>query len=92
MLIADQQDKDLGILKFGNPYNFTYTLTNTSDDVINIDSLSVGCSSCTTVSIDRQIIGSKEDSILRATFIPGSTGINLKNISVGYSINQIPSN
>lgn len=92
MLTPDQQDKDLGTLKFGSPYIFTYNLTNASDKPANIVKLSVGCSSCTTVRIDKQTINPGERGVLTATFTPGSTGINLKNISLAYNINGIPMN
>ncbi len=90
MLQPNQEQLDLGTLKFGVPHNFTYTLTNTSDKVVNIDKVHVGCASCTTVSLNKTKASPGEDILINGVFTPGSTGINMKNVSIDYIINDIP--
>lgn len=92
MLTPDQQDKNLGTLKFGKPHNFTYTLTNLGGNTANIVKLSMGCSSCTTAGINTNKVEPGQTATVSATFTPGSTGLNAKNISVAYNINGVPLN
>lgn len=84
MLVANQQSINLGKLKFGMPYNFTYTITNTGSNPVVIDKLSVGCSSCTKAHTDTAAISPGNSTIIHVTFTPGSTGMQSKNIVVNY--------
>lgn len=92
MLVTSQQDMNLGTLKFGKPYNFTYTLTNTSTSIATIMKVSAGCQSCTTASAENKEVKPGGDVTIKATFTPGSTGINVKTISVAYNINGVQLN
>lgn len=90
MLTTNQPEIDLGTLKFGKAYNFVYKLTNISSTNANIDRLVIGCQACTTATIDKKIIPPGTSAEISATFTPGSTGINVKNLSVLYNVNNNP--
>lgn len=84
MLVADQQMKSLGKLVYGKPFDFTYTLTNDSTEVIVIQGLTVGCGSCTKAFTSQTSIAPLGNTIINVTFTPGSTGKQSKNINVSY--------
>jgi hypothetical protein len=88
MLVADNQEKDLGTLKFGKAHNFTYNLTNNSTSSVQITKLVKGCGSCTKASINHSSISPNSNAIINVEFTPGSTGINKKTIQVLYNDNQ----
>lgn len=85
MLVVDVQEKDLGNLKFGKPHNFNYIITNSGDTIITVTKLLLGCQSCTTASISKQVIGVGQSSSIDVTFTPGSTGIQNKSLIVQYT-------
>lgn len=85
MLIANKEELDLGTLKFGVPYSFKYVLTNNSEESITITKLILGCNSCTKAYCERSVVGPHESTDINVTFTPGSTGMNLKKISVQYT-------
>jgi hypothetical protein len=85
MLTATQSEINLGHLKFGEPYNFHYTLKNVSDQEITITRLIVGCSACTTAHVTNPIVAPGGTVDVSATFTPGSTGLNSKSIDVAYT-------
>lgn len=85
MLVADEQEKLLGNLKFGVPHNFKYIITNSGDKTIIITGLVLGCNSCTKASVAKQILGVGQSTEIDTTYTPGATGISTKNINVQYS-------
>lgn len=91
MLVANQQELDLGRLKFGQPYSFKYVLTNKSDSEVKITKLVVGCASCTKAYTETPIVRAGGSTEVNATFTPGSTGPANKNISVAYTTGGHPS-
>lgn len=89
MLVADNEIKMLGTLKFGVTKNFTYTLTNNYNISVNIDKIAVGCNSCTKASIDKTVIPAGEQAIISVAFTPGSTGLASKNLSILYRTGNV---
>jgi len=85
MLVAKNQEINLGNLKYGVPHKFSFILTNEGSTDILINSVQVGCSSCTTASLTSSKIKPKEETKVNVVFTPGSTGINNKSISVLYN-------
>ena len=85
MLVAKQQELDLGTLKYGKPKNFFFELTNKSTEMVHINQVIVGCQACTTAYISTPDVKPGETFKVNATFTPGSTGINSKSISVTYN-------
>ena len=82
MLIATKNDLSLGELKFGKPHNFTYTIENQSDSDVTISKLQIGCTACTSATIDKYSLKPKEKAVVSVIFTPGSTGIQSKRITV----------
>jgi hypothetical protein len=85
MLKADQHEKFLGNLKFGEPHNFKYIITNSGDKTVVITKIVLGCNSCTKASIVKQVLGHNQDTELDVIYTPGSTGITSKDIIVQYN-------
>lgn len=82
MIKVNQQEINLGELKFGVPHSFKYVLTNVSDHSVHIDRIVLGCMACTTARASKTIIEPKETAEINAVFTPGSTGIANKTLSV----------
>lgn len=82
MLTATEPTKNLGSLKFGSPYDFQYEIVNSTDKMIQVDKVIVGCGSCTTASLHNKFIKPGDSAVLKATFTPGSTGNQLKTIQI----------
>lgn len=91
MLTTNQKELDLGHVKFGQPYNFKFTLKNSSKQEVHITKLVVGCQSCTTAYTNKPNVAPGETTDINVTFTPGSTGPNIKNISVNYTTGGHPS-
>lgn len=89
MLVPTQRTMDLGQLKFGKPYSFIYTVQNSSDKVVKINRMIVGCTSCTKASTTQTTIKPGETGIINVTYTPGKTGKSKKNIQVVYDTDQI---
>lgn len=90
MLSVTNDIIDLGKIKFGQPYDFKYTLTNKSDSAIQITNVIAGCSSCTTAKTNKNTLIKGEKTDVDVRFTPGSTGIQVKQVQVVHSINNIP--
>lgn len=85
MLQTNQQKKDLGSLKFGQPYTFFYEITNPTSTPVTVTKLVMGCNSCTKAFIENNIIPPNSSTKINVTFTPGSTGLQSKYIDVLYS-------
>ena len=90
MLVPDNKEMHLGNLKFGQPYNFKYSLKNTSAEEVKITKLIVGCSSCTTANTSNSIVAPGESTDINVTFTPGSTGATTKAVNVSYTVGGKP--
>jgi hypothetical protein len=84
MIKAKNNDINLGDLKFGKPYNFDFVITNTGTEAYMISNISVGCSACTTATLEKQTITVGESIKVHVEFVPGSRGINRKTITLTY--------
>ena len=89
MLSVNQQDINLGKLKFGVAHKFKYVLTNSGNNVLRISRITVGCDKCTTTACKATTLKPGENADLDVVFIPGSTGSNLKSISVIYDDKEL---
>lgn len=83
-MTASSTSKDLGTLPIGKPYNFTFELIASSHPS-HIDSISAGCSSCTTVQADKINVKPGETVILNVTFTPNALGYQTKFIHINYT-------
>lgn len=88
MLVANQQNINLGKIEQGKPHSFVYEITNTSNDRLAITNIVVGCGSCTTASSPVNELGPGEKTNVNVVFTPASTGLQLKKITVNYGIHQ----
>lgn len=82
MLVAKDNPKNLGKVKFGKPHSFTFCLENNGNQTITVDKLVVGCNSCTKASLKKTIIRPSESVLLDVVFTPGSLGDQKKFITV----------
>lgn len=87
MLITNQPEQDLGELKFGIAHNFKYVIQNIDGYSVDVTGISLGCTSCTTASVSKNIISPGEKADVNVVFTPGSTGINIKTLTIKYNIN-----
>lgn len=92
MLTVDNETKELGLLPFGKPFNFKYSLSNKGSEKVEVTKLVKGCGSCTKASCDKTIIEPNGTANINVTFTPGSTGINKKTIQVLYKIGPLTHN
>jgi hypothetical protein len=84
MLTTNQPLISLGRIKIGIPNNFKFRLTNTDSKPVVIESITVGCGSCTQASTDKVLVESSGTTNINVTFTPNSTGSQLKSITVHY--------
>lgn len=84
MLTVNQREIDLGLLRFGKTYNFKYVITNEHDKPVIINKVRSGCSSCTKAECNRRILAPAESADINVEFTPGSTGIQVKQVSVAH--------
>jgi hypothetical protein len=85
MLTTNNKEIQLGDIKFGVPYEFSYRLYNISKNPAIINSIVEGCKSCTKSSLTKDIIPSGDYAELKVVFTPGNLGKTLKGISVVYN-------
>lgn len=78
------QVTDLGRIKFGKPYSFKYILKNNGTKEVKINTLTVGCTSCTKASAAANKLGPTEETTINVVFTPGTLGKNRKSINVAY--------
>lgn len=88
MLVANQQLIELGKLRHGIPYRFSYTLKNEGPTKVTITKLHAGCSSCTKASIVGNVIDPGANSTVDVVFTPNSNGQQRRRITVNYNDNQ----
>lgn len=86
MLTTNTPVIDLGSLKYGQEFPFTYTVKNIGTSEIRISKLSVGCTSCTKASTKDSILSPGQEGTIEVVFTPGSTGLATKHISVNYGM------
>ena len=84
MLVAKNQEINLGTLRLGVAHHFQYELENKSAKDIYVDKIILGCHACTSASIRSNKIAPNETGTIEVTFTPGSTGNNSKSISIVY--------
>lgn len=89
MLVANNEEINLGNLPFGRGFNFKYVITNSGDKVINLKTITVGCGSCTKAYANKNVLAAGESGEIFVTFTPGSTGIQTKQITVTYTFGDI---
>lgn len=82
MLVAKDNPKSLGKVKFGKPHSFTFCLENTSSQTITIDKIVVGCNSCTKASLKQKVVPPYQSVLMDVIFTPGSLGNQKKFITV----------
>lgn len=87
-MIANQQELDLGKIKFGQPFKFNFTLTNTGKDSAIVTKLVTGCSSCTKASCRRTYVKPGSTTDIDVVFTPGSKGKQTKSVNVIYNHNE----
>lgn len=75
----------LGSLKYGVKYTFQVELKNTTNELIHINKLYVGCHACTTVDTPKPLVYPNDTTTINIHFTPGSTGVQSKQVSVAYS-------
>lgn len=82
MLKPDKSQILLGNLKYGQTYYFNYTLKNEYDKDLMIRKVYVGCSACTKVKIEKDVLSPGEVAILSVCFTPGSIGTQTKSVTI----------
>ena len=85
MLTTNNKELQLGDIKFGIPYEFSYKLYNVSEHDAVINTIVEGCKSCTKTTISKNIIPSGASADLNVVFTPGTLGKTLKGISIIYN-------
>jgi hypothetical protein len=85
MLIPNQQEVNLGNIKYGETKEFTYKLSNAGDKEVKINKVIRGCSSCTEASVGSSVVEVGGYTMLFVKYTPGSTGVSRKQIHVIYS-------
>lgn len=88
MLVPNQQKIELGNIDFGKPYDFDYILTNNSSNVVRINKIIVGCTSCTKASTKEYLIKPGKTTVINTTYTPGKTGPSTKHIQIIYDTTQ----
>ena len=88
MLKAKEVEKDLGIIKFGQIYNFEFDIENTLEKDMVINKLQVSCSSCTTATLPKKLKGLSK-SKMKVTYKPGVAGTASKWIDIIYDGDQV---
>lgn len=88
MLTPNQQNIELGKVKFGKDYNFYYIITNTYPEHVTLVRLAVGCSSCTTASCDKNVLLPGETAKVNVKFTPGSLGIASKYVDIQHLVGE----
>lgn len=85
MLVAKQNDLHLGEVKFGSQHNFSYYITNTGQQRVDLTSLTAGCGACTKAVISSNYLNPGQTIRMDVEFNPNSTGIGIKkNITLQY--------
>ena len=84
MLTTETPLVDLGVVKFGQVYKFSYKITNTGTEPIDITKLAVGCTSCTVATIRKKNIYPNQSEEVSVTFTPGSVKVHNKWVDVIY--------
>lgn len=92
MLVANQQEINLGNVQLNKSHNFKFVLKNTSDKEIKINKIVVGCNSCTIASMNSNTVAPGQSADLNVVFTPNSTGLNSKSITVFHTVNGSPVN
>jgi hypothetical protein len=75
-------------LTLGNKVQFSVELKNESLEEINIWQVKPGCGDCTSVILEKAILGVGETTFLNVTFTPKSTGSYPKIIKMIYKIGK----
>lgn len=82
MLTLKETEKSLGDLRLGETKLFTVEVNADVDTPVN--SLEVGCGSCTKARLIGNPVKQNVPSVLEVEFTPNSTGLNKKTIVLSY--------
>lgn len=82
MLEVDKSTILLGNLKYGETYNFTYTIENTYSKDLSIERVYAGCAACTKVKVGKSNLSPGEKTSIDVSFIPGRVGRQTKSITI----------
>lgn len=82
MLKFSENNKDLGMLRMGQPKSFTVQIVNPSATDLPIVSIKRGCGKCTQARMDVDVVKAYSSAPLNIVFTPDSTGINMKSVTV----------
>ncbi len=88
MLVAKEQMRDLGRIKFGTINKFSFILLNRGNKDVVIKKAIVSCSSCTQAVIKNRVVRPMSDSAINVTFTPGTIGKQKKHIDIIYDNDQ----
>lgn len=90
LLVADNPEISLGNIVLGQDVpEFIYRVTNISDQTLPL-SLTFGCGSCTSGSVDKPVLASGETTSVRVKFKPNSKGLNVKSVKINYKRSERP--
>ena len=82
MLSSIEQTKDIGQVKFGQPTSFSFNVTNSGPNPLEITKVAVGCQSCTKASVLDKRLQPGASTEVNVIFTPGSLGKQNKFINV----------
>lgn len=84
MLELTEPIKNLGTIKFGQPKIFTVGIKNPSPNDVYINSIGVGCGSCTKAVMvsGNNLIKAGATEQLQVTYTPNSTGYTPKTVTI----------
>lgn len=90
MLVVNEPTKNLGRIKFGKAFPFTYSVKNTGTSPLEITKLVVGCTSCTKANTAKTKLAPGEESQIDVVFTPGSIGTQKKFVIVRWdNVNEL---
>ena len=88
MLKANVEPFDIGEMKFGKSYDFTFEVTNELDKDMVINKIQVSCNSCTKATMPNKVKGNQTAKV-NVKFTPGVTGNVSKWIDIRYDDDQV---
>ena len=84
MLVAENPLMDLGDIKFGQVYKFTFKVRNEGPKPIKIKKIAVSCSACTVATMHKTVIDPQATEMVYVTFTPGSVSKQKKSVQLLY--------
>jgi hypothetical protein len=89
MLVASPEMLDLGKIKYGKVYDFTYLIVNKGENPVYIKEIVESCKSCTSARISSKVVNPNENVVLHVAYTPGSTGRQLRSINIIHSNDDV---